>query len=341
MEHVSDTTPVELLEQSGFSFQKNPFNRRIQPGEVIDCVRDVKGLIAGTELYSEEVLKEARNLKVIARVGVGIDNVDHDYCRSRGITVTYTPEAPADGVAELAVANIINLARNIHQSDRSVRERAWNRIMGSLLRELKIGILGVGRIGSRVVKLLQPFNTNLYGCDLAPNEQFGKQHNLTWLPMDELFATCDLVTVHVPLTDQTRQFISTHELRSMKPGSFLINSSRGAVLDELVLVNALQDGHLGGAALDVFNTEPYEGPLASMDNVVLTAHLGSSAWASRIGMEYGAAEDCVRVLSGHQPLRPVPTENSTRQEQDQDQDQDQNGSFISNQSSASKPSIAN
>jgi D-3-phosphoglycerate dehydrogenase len=214
--------------------------------------------------------------------------------------VTYTPDAPSDGVAELTVANILNLLRHIHESDRSVREHAWNRLMGHLVREVTIGVVGVGRIGSRVIRLLEPFRARILACDIDPvARQQTLPGNVTWCDADRLLAESDIVTLHIPLTDATREFINRARLSRMKTGAVLINTSRGGVVDEQALGDALSQRHLGGAALDVFGKEPYEGPLARMENVVLTAHIGASARESRYLMELGAAEDCVRVMQGH------------------------------------------
>jgi D-3-phosphoglycerate dehydrogenase len=303
---LGNDEPRRILERNGWEVRYNPWGRRIKPGEVVEVVQDVHGLVAGTEAYTREVLEQAKDLKVIARVGVGFDSIDFEVCRQRGIIVTYTPEAPADGVAEMTVAQIINLLRKIHDSDKSVRERAWNRYMGFLVREVKIGVLGVGRIGKRVVKLLQPFHPQLYGCDLEPDLEFGRSYGLSWLSKEELFQSCDLVTIHVPLNEMNHHLVSYDELQAMKRGSYLVNIARGKIVDEQALEEALRWKHLAGAALDVFETEPYEGPLTRFDNVVLTAHMGASAHYSRYLMELGAAEDCVRVLSGEVPLNPVP-----------------------------------
>ena len=138
--------PLDLLEATGWEIVPNPHARRLKLGEVADCLAGVDAVIAGTEPYNAETLEATDRLRVISRVGVGLDSVDLDFCKNRGIRVTYTPEAPADGVAELTVANMLNLLRHIHASDRSVRERAWNRLMGRLVGEVTIGIVGVGRI---------------------------------------------------------------------------------------------------------------------------------------------------------------------------------------------------
>ncbi len=258
-------------------------------------------VIAGTEPYNADTLAAADSLKVISRVGVGLDSVDLEYCRDRGIVVTYTPEAPADGVAELTVANILNLLRHIHASDRSVRERAWNRLMGKLVREVTIGVLGVGRIGSRVIRLLEPFGPRILATDINPSV-FEKEHpNTTPVGLEELLKESDIVTLHLPYNRENHHFINRERLSLMKTGSMVINTARGPIVDEAALTDALLQHHLGGAALDVFESEPYEGPLARLDNVVLTAHIGASAQASRYRMELGAAEDCVRVLRGEAP----------------------------------------
>jgi D-3-phosphoglycerate dehydrogenase len=300
--------PRRVLEETGWCVRYNPFERRLKPDEVAGVVSNAHGLVAGTEPYTREVLDAAPDLKVISRVGVGLDNLDFDLLRERGIVATFTPEAPADGVAELTVCQIINLLRKVHDSDKSVREALWNRYLGWLVREVKIGVLGVGRIGSRVVRLLQTFQPRLFGCDLKPDLELGRQHGLEWLDIGELFRTCDLVSVHVPLNERNVHLVGREHIYAMKRGGFLVNIARGRIVDEVALVEALRDGQLAGAAVDVFEREPYEGPLTEFENVVLTAHMGASAHESRFRMELGAAEDCVRVLRGEEPLNPVTEE---------------------------------
>lgn len=302
---ASGDRPRRVLEEQGWDIRYNPYGRRLKANEVPDLVREAHGIIAGTEKYTEEVMEAAQNLEVISRVGVGLDNIPFDICRDRDIAVTFTPEAPADGAAELTVGQILNLLRKTHESDKSIREGAWNRYLGFLVREVKIGVLGIGRIGKRVVKLLGTFQPQLYGCDLKPDIEFGEAHELRWVPKEELFQECDLVTIHVPLNKKNYHLVAARELEVMRPGSFLVNLARGGIVDEASLCAALSSGRLSGAAIDVFEDEPYEGPLTRFDNVILTAHMGASAHHSRYLMELGAAEDCVRVLSGESPVSPV------------------------------------
>jgi len=298
--------PLDLLEGTGWDLVMNPHGRRLKRGEVGGLVRDVDAVIAGTEPYTAETIAGAERLKVISRVGIGLDSVDLAACRERGIIVTYTPDAPSQAVAELAVGNVINLCRHVLASDRSVREGAWNRLMGVLLREVTVGVIGVGRIGKRVCRLLRPFGARLLACDIEPDAEFGRELDLEWADKEAVFRRADVLTLHIPGDARNRHYVDRETLALMKTGSCLINTSRGPVVDEEALSDALAQRHLGGAALDVFEEEPYEGPLAALDNVVLTAHIGASARESRLTMELGAAEDAIRVLRGEPPASAAP-----------------------------------
>ncbi len=298
--------PLDILEVSGHTLASNPHRRRLKPGEVNDLLCGVSAVIAGTEPYNQETLRDLPDLQAICRVGIGLDSVDLAFCRDRGITVTYTPDAPSQGVAELTMANILNLLRHIHASDRSVREGAWNRLMGRLVEEVTIGVLGVGRIGRRVIRLLAPFGPRIIACDTDMEVAASPMPNVEWCGEEELFRRADLVTVHIPLNRANQHFINRQRIAMMKTGALLINTSRGAVVDEEALTDALLQKHLGGAALDVYEHEPYQGPLTRLDNVVLTAHIAASARETRYRMELGAAEDCLRVLSGEAPQNPAP-----------------------------------
>jgi len=293
--------PLELLEATGWQLKHNPFGRRLRGGEVAELIQEVDAVIAGTEPYPRQVVEQAKDLKVISRVGIGLDSVDLQACKELGVTVTYTPDAPSQAVAELTVGNMINLCRHILSSDRSVREAAWNRYMGVLLEEMTIGIVGVGRIGKRVCRLLQPFRPEILACELQPDYAFGEEYGLQWVSKQELFRRSDLVSLHIPYNKQNHYYVDRSAIALMKTGSYLINTSRGGVVDEEALTDALLQKHLAGAALDVYEKEPYDGVLTQLDNVVLTAHMGASARASRFLMEMGAAEDCIRVLKGQSP----------------------------------------
>lgn len=288
--------PLELLESSGHIIVNNPLNRRLKASEVPELIKDYDIIIAGTELYPIEALENSK-VKAICRVGIGLDNVPLNYCKKKGITVTYTPDAPSQGVAELTVANILNLSRMVLKSDRSVREGAWNRYLGFLLEEMTIGIVGLGRIGSKVAHLLQPFNPKILATEIIDKSDLVNKLNIELVDKETLFRQSNLISLHIPSNTENYQYANRKSLAWMKTGSFLINTSRGPVIDEDALYDALIQNHLGGAALDVFTSEPYEGKLTKLDNVIFTAHMGASAHKSRYLMELGAAEDCINFIN--------------------------------------------
>lgn len=289
--------PLQLLESSGHEVVNNPMNRRLKASDIPDLIKNFDILIAGTEDYPITALENSK-VKAICRVGIGLDNVPLNYCKEKKITVTYTPDAPSQGVAELTLANILNLSRMILRSDKSVREGVWNRYLGHLLEEMTIGIVGLGRIGSRVAKLLQPFNTRILATEIVDKSEIIKEYNIELVDKKTLFQQSDLVSLHLPSNKKNNQFVNRESLTWMKTGSFLINSSRGPLVDEDALYDALIQNHLAGAALDVFSSEPYEGKLIKLDNVVFTAHMGASAQKSRYLMELGAVEDCINFING-------------------------------------------
>jgi D-3-phosphoglycerate dehydrogenase len=293
--------PLELLQQMQWELVDNPFRRRLKPDDVAGLLYNVDGVIAGTEPYNSKTLRNANRLKVISRVGIGLDSVDLDYCRDNNIQVTYTPDAPSEAVAELTVTNILNLLRHIHQSDRSVRAGAWNRLMGRLVQEITIGVIGTGRIGGKVIRLLESYHPKIFANDTDPNIYGKPMPNTQWCSTEEIVKKSDVITFHIPMSSENFHIVDRRFISNMKTGAFLINTSRGGILDTEALYDALIQNHLGGAALDVYENEPYQGPLTRLDNVVLTAHIGASARQSRYLMELGAAEDCIRVLNGEEP----------------------------------------
>ena len=298
--------PVNILKDSGYEIIYNSLGRRLKGNEVIDMIKDIDGVIDGTEPYNREIIEKAKKLKVISRVGVGLDSVDFEACKDNGIILTYTPEAPAEGVADLAMAQIINLLRGIIISDKSIRNDMWRRYMGSLVSEKKIGILGVGRIGGRVIKRLKSFGADvIFACDLIPKYEM---NGIVWMSKEDLFKNCDIVSIHIPMDKKNYHCVGMKEMSIMKEGSFIINTSRGSILNEKDLISLLHNKHLGGAALDVFENEPNVGSLKEFNNVILTAHIGASAYKSRYLMELGAASDCVRVLNGEEPVNQVTDE---------------------------------
>lgn len=289
--------PVKLLEETSCNIKYNSLGRRLKGDEVKEMLKEVSAVIAGTEPYNRDTIQHANKLEVISRVGVGLDSIDFSACKEKNVKIAYTPEAPSDSVADLTVAQIFNLLRGIHISDKSVKDGRWKRILGDSIKQIKIGILGVGRIGSRVINRLKPFGANMLAHDINPNNMEG----VKWVDKDTLFKESDLISIHIPLNDRNYHFVGLNELSMMKEGSYLINTSRGSVLNEKDLESCVLNNHLAGVALDVFEKEPYEGVLKELDNVILTAHIGASDRRSRYLMELGAVENCIKILNGEIP----------------------------------------
>jgi len=290
--------PVKLLEETGWNLKYSSLGRRLKGDEVKEMLIGMDAVIAGTEPYTKETIEYADNLKVISRAGIGLDNVDYEACKKKNILIANTPEAPSDAVADLTVAQIFNLLRGLYISNKSVKDGRWERITGLSIKQIKIGILGVGRIGGRVINRLKPFGANIIACDINPDKNIER---VTWVDHATLFKESDLVSIHIPLSKKNYHFVGMDLLSRMKEGSYLINTSRGSVLNERDLESCIENKHLAGAALDVFEKEPYEGVLTEFDNVLLTAHMASSDTRSRYLMELGAVENCIKLLNGEIP----------------------------------------
>jgi D-3-phosphoglycerate dehydrogenase len=297
-----------FLTSYGFEvlYPDEPAFDKLRPDELRAALMDCDGYIAGTEPVDEALLGGNGQLKVIARVGTGTDNVNLKLCKEMGIRVINTPVAPAIAVAELTIGLMLDVARRISLSDRAVRRGEWPPAVsfaGTLIRGKTIGIAGVGQVGSRVARLLFPWYVNLLGHDQAPDTNLAACTALTYVSKDELLGRSDFLLLHLPLTDETRGWIGADELARMKPTAYLVNTARGGLVDEGALVASLQGGGIAGAALDVFEQEPYRGPLTALPNVVLTRHLGSWTAKTRQEMEMQVVEGVRAILEGRAPSK--------------------------------------
>jgi D-3-phosphoglycerate dehydrogenase / 2-oxoglutarate reductase len=293
----NDPSPLEKIHKAGYDSILNPFGRKLTEREISNLVytHAPQGILAGVEPLTRKVLSLGRKkgLKAIARAGIGMDSVDIDAANEMGISVTNTPDAPTTAVAELTLGMILTVLRKIHISDASIRKNCWERPMGNLLAGKTVGIIGCGRIGSKLASYLIPFECKILGCDTACS--FHERIEIT--DLDKLLGQSDIVSLHLPYCPQTHHFMNNKRILSMQKGAFLINTARGELIHEQSLVSALVDGHLAGAALDCFEREPYIGQLKELDNVLLSAHIGSYARESRIMMEMQAAKNIISQLS--------------------------------------------
>jgi phosphoglycerate dehydrogenase-like enzyme len=246
-------------------------DRPLDENEMVELVRGCAGLIVGVDPVTRLVL-ETGPLRVVVKYGSGMDNIDVPAAEDLGVRVSSTPGANARSVAELAIGLLLSLARNVVVHDRSVRDGSWRRITGIELAGKRLGIVGYGAIGREVARIAQGLDMEVVAHDPLIDDA-----DVPLVPLDELYATCDAVSLHAPLTAETRGMVGADELAAMKPTAFLLNTARGGLVDEEALAEALRSDRLGGAALDGFTEEPLgDSPLRGLDNVVLSPHAGAA-----------------------------------------------------------------
>lgn len=287
--------PTSLLAEYGFEVRYNPYSRKMTSEELASHIQDTEVLLAATEQITEQVLASASQLRIIVRIGIGLDNIDMDLCRKYNVRVTYTPDAPTMAVAELCVGYWLTLGRNIHHTSHLLKSKGrWERYMGMGLRGKTIGILGLGRVGKSLVHLLTAFGVKCIAYDIVHDRAFARLYNVEYMDKDSIFKQSDVISVHLPLTSDTYDFVTARELAMMPPHSFLLHTSRGGVVNESDLFNILKSNGIAGAAVDVFEKEPYNGPLTQIDNCILTCHMGAASVECRIDMEVSAVEEAIR-----------------------------------------------
>lgn len=290
--------PLELLEAWGARYRLNAQGRKLAADEIASLLNDVDGLIAGTEPLTREVLARAPQLKVISRCGTGLDNVDLDAAQEFGIDVRNTPDAHVDAVAELSFAAILSLLRHLTEADRTVRSRDWHKPMGRLLRGKTVGLVGLGRVGRRLIELLSPFEVAVLACDPCEDREFAMANDVEYVSLDNLLERSDIVSLHLPYGKQAHHLIDRSRLGRMKPDAVLVNCARGGIVDEGALYEVMLAGRLGGAHIDTFEHEPYDGPLTELQNVTCSPHIGSYAVEGRIRMEREAVQNLIESLDG-------------------------------------------
>jgi len=289
--------PLDMLNSSGHSFSVNKSGKRLTKDDVMTQARGFDGIIAGLEPYDTEVLKVLPGLKCISRCGVGVDNVDLIKAKKANITVLNTPVVVVQPVAELTIAMIMDLLRQLTRHSILMHEKKWERRTGNLLSGKKVGIIGLGRIGRRVAELLRAWDIDVWGADIHPDLIWAKQKNVKIMPLEQLLAQADIVTLHLSVSDEHPFCLGKKEINSMKKGAFLVNVSRGALVDEPALFEALQNDHLAGAGLDVYAQEPYNGLLCDLPNVVLTPHVATLTQESRLAMEIEATQNIINFFN--------------------------------------------
>lgn len=294
--NIDGNPALQDLISKGFEVIGNPFGRRLTEEEITALFIEHKpiGMVAGVEPLTRKALEAARpNLKVIARCGTGMDALDQKAAADFNMAVSNTPDAPSLAVAELTLGMILSVLRHIATADRAIRNGKWQALMGSTLNGKKLGLMGGGRIGMRVAKLAMAFGAEIIIHDPALKEV---KSPMSLVSKNDLLAKSDILSLHLPYNKSLHHIIDTKALNSMKKGAILINAARGGLVDEDALADALKSEHIAGAALDVYENEPYEGILTTIDTALLTAHMGSYAKETRSNMEAEAAENLKNAL---------------------------------------------
>jgi D-3-phosphoglycerate dehydrogenase / 2-oxoglutarate reductase len=301
--------PLELLKKNNIEYLVNPLNKKLTEDELAEMISDFDVIIAGTESITKKVMDSASNLKMISRVGIGLDSVDLLEAEKNKIIVSYTPDAPAPAVSELTIGMMLTLLRSVQISNMEMHNGNWHRFFGRRLSKITIGIIGVGRIGTGVLRHLQGFAPlQILLNDTSPDHNLDKIFNITWVDKETIYEQSDIVTIHTPLTLRTKNMVKKEQLLSMKEDAFIINTARGGIINEQDLYDVMQAGHLSGAAIDVFDFEPYNGNLRKIQRCILTAHMGSMSVDCRTRMEIEATEEVIRFLTNKSLESIVPEE---------------------------------
>ena len=278
----------------------------ITPEELVNNIADFDAIVVRSRTkVTREVIEASRKLKIIARAGVGVDNVDVKAATEKGIMVVNAPQSTSITVAEHTLGVILSLARKISIADKSVKEGKWekSKFMGRELSGKTLGVIGMGRIGSQVVSRCKAFNMEVLVNDPYITEEVASRLGAEVVDRETLFKNADVITIHVPLTPETKHSIGEKEFHMMKEDAFIINCARGGIINEEDLYHALKDGKIGGAGLDVFETEPpKDNPLLSLDNLVATPHIGASTKEAQRDAAIIVAREIIKVLSGNSPM---------------------------------------
>jgi D-3-phosphoglycerate dehydrogenase len=285
----------------------NTTGRPLTSDELTALIPCIDGYIAGLDTIDRRVINAADCLRVIARYGVGVDSVDLEAAREKGIVVTNTPGANSGSVAELAIGLLLALARNMVSAALATKSGSWPRLAGLSLEGKTIGLIGLGAVGRQVARRLAGFDCHILAYDPLVPESRATGLGVRMLPMEEVIAQADFLSLHCPLNDQTRALVNAELIKKMKTGAFLINTARGELVDEVALLQALKNGKLKGAALDVFVNQPpaADNALLALPQVIATPHMGAHTDGATNAMGWRALEDCLAVLRGEKPTCPV------------------------------------
>jgi glyoxylate reductase len=302
---------IELLEKF-FEVEVNREDRNLSKDELISRIKNKDGVLCRlADVIDKEVIDNASGVKIFANYAVGFNNIDISEAKSRGVFVTNTPDVLTDTTADLAWALLFAAARRVVESDKFMRSGKFEKwssklLLGQDITGKTLGIIGLGKIGKAFGKKSIGFEMNILYYNRSRDEEFEQKYGAEYVDMDALLRKSDFISIHLPLTDETRHFIGKNEFNKMKKTAILVNTARGPIIDEKALVEALKSRRIMAAGLDVYEREPeFEMELKDLDNVVMLPHIGSATAETRTNMALMAAQNIVEVLNGNRPLNPV------------------------------------
>lgn len=297
----------QLIREAGYETVHSHWTGRRTEDELIDLLQGIDGAIVAGDKFTPRVIQSVDRLKVISRTGVGYDAIDVAAATARGIAVCSTPDVNKYSVADWTIGLILQCARKIVQNEAEVRVGRWTRIEGRDLWDSTLGLVGLGSIGKEVVRRARAFGMRIIACDPRQDEAFAAENGVSYVSMEELLRESDYVSLHTFLNKDTRHMVNAERLALMKPTAYLINTSRGGIVDQEALYEALKARRIAGAALDVFESEPLEenSPLRKLDNLYVSAHVGGVTSDARARSGRTAAENLLAVLQGRKPLHIV------------------------------------
>lgn len=286
-----------LLGSHNIEIINNPHGRILSEDEMIEAVRDIDGLIVGVDPVTKAVIDAAPHLKTIAKYGVGTDNIDVDYATSRGINVSITANANSNAVADYTFALLLDVARNVTTINNRAKSGDWNKITSLDVFGKKIGVIGLGAIGKGVVSRSKGFNMEIYGYDLYEDKEYNELNGVKFTDIDTIVKECDFITLHLPLTESTKNLLNAENLKNAKENLIIVNTARGGLIDEEVLYDLLSSGKIYGLGIDAFEIEPPESsPLLTLENVVVGSHTAAGSEDATNTMTLMAVQNIIRDM---------------------------------------------
>ena len=291
--------PVGLLEAAGYTVVKNPVGGIMTEEQMKEHIRDAVGIVIGVDPLNAAVLAEAKCLKAISKYGVGTDNIDMAKAKELGIPVSITTGANANAVADYAFTLMAACARKLIPIDQKCHEKDWGKVTTQDIYGKTVGILGLGAIGKGVAKRAQGFDMKVLAYDVYWNQEYADQHGITYAKPEDIYREADFISLHMPLTEETRGMISDAQFQTMKPSCILVNTARGGIIDEAALVSALKEGTIYAAGIDAFEQEPpKQEELYQLSNLIMGSHCAASTTGAVEQMGLMAAKNLLAALQG-------------------------------------------